>query len=602
LEYLFPHWLKVNRDLPTPPSAVPFSPMRSPIIHQKWLTIIILGAIVFIALLFRLHDLESRTIGHIEIYVPGIELPYELSDLGVRLTLWKTIAGTVKLEPHPPAYYILMLGWTKIFGTGILALRLPSVLFGVACIVLIYVLCLLEEDRFTGLLAAGMLAFNGLHIYWSQEAKLYIMGCFLGLLSTVLLVLMSKGGTRQKVSQILYLGSTLTGLATTVYFWPIFGAQMVWALIRDLGRKAAMPGLLRLQILIFILGSPLLAVAAYQGGREAYIRLDLLRDLSQFLQFGFLFEPDFWSGSPNPLSLSGTITLVLIALFLLIEGILARKDKESGGPFVVGPPSVFIALSGLLMFLIILGFAKWAIEHNPSRTIAVIATSMIPLSLPVIDVLLRRYWSHTQNLGVFLSEKFSSLSYLNSLNGLLVIVPVAMIAGLSFFTALFTSRGLLLFVPFFIIILCRGLALLVRRHLAWTVLILILVVVHVFSLQYWRQMTHSPTDYKGLAEQWIPRIENSDLIFVQRHWVTTPIFYYLKGDHYHFVGKNYTQEIEKNSASKIWVLSFPGLPPNEEIKRALTGYKSLMRLDARRIKAELYGRSTLNNKALVTDY
>jgi len=595
---LLPHWLKVKRDSPTPPSAVPFSPMRSPIIHQKWLTIIILGAIVLIALLFRLHNLESGTIGHIEIYVPGIELPYELSDLGVRLTLWKTIAGTVKLEPHPPAYYMLMLGWTKIFGAGILALRLPSVLFGVACIVLIYVLCLLEENRFTGLLAAGMLAFNGLHIYWSQEAKLYIMGCFLGLLSTVFLVLMPKGGARQKIAQFVYLGSTLAGLATTVYFWPIFITHMLWTLTEDWRKKTDIPRLFRLQILIFILGSPLLAVAAYQGGREPYIGLNLFRDLCQFLQFGFLFEPDFWSVSPNPLPLFATIALVLFTLFLLIRGILAKEDKERERPFMICPPSIFITLSGLLMSLIILGFAKWAHEHNPSRTIAVIATSMIPLSLPVIDVLLRRYWSDTQKMGIFLSEKFASLSYLNSLNGLLAMVPVGMIAGLSFFTPLFTSRGLLLFVPFFIIILCRGLALLVRRHLAWTVL----MVVHVFSLQYWRQMTHSPTDYKGLAEQWIPRIENSDLIFVQRHWVTTPIFYYLKGDHYHFVGKNYTQEIEKNSASKIWVLSFPGLPPNEEIKRALTGYKSLMRLDARRIKAELYGRSTLNNKALVTDY
>ena len=218
------------------------------------------------------------------------------------------------------------------------------------------------------------------------------------------------------------------------------------------------------------------------------------------------------------------------------------------------------------------------------------ATSMIPLSLPLIDFLLRRYWSHLQNVGIFLNEKFAPLSNLSSLNGLLAIVPVAMIAGLSFLTPLFTSRGLLLFVPFFIIILCRGLALLVRRHLSWIILILILVVVHVLSAQYWHQVTHSPNDYKGLAEQWVPQIKDSDLIFVQRHWVTTPIFYYLKGDHYHFVGKNYTEEIEKNPASRIWVLSFPGLPPNEEMKNALAGYESLMRIDARRIRAELYGR------------
>ena len=563
--------------------------MLSPRIPQKWLTIIILGSIVFIALLFRMDDLVSRTIGHIEIYVPGIELPYELSVPRPRLTLWITIRDAVATEPHPPAYYILMFGWNKIFGTGILALRLPSVLFGVACIVLIYVLCQLEEDRFTGLLAAGMLAFNGLHIYWSQEAKLYIMGCFLGLLSTVLLVLMSKGGTRQKFSQILYLGSTLAGLATTVYFWPIFTTQMIWVLIRDWRKKAAMPGLLRIQILIFILGSPLWALAAYQGGREPYIRLNLLRDLIQFLQFGFLFEPDVFSVSP-PLPLFATIALVLIALSLLIKGILAKKDKEGEKPFIVGPPSVFITLSGLLMFLIILGFAKYTHEKSPSRTIAIIATSMIPLSLPLIDLLLRRYWSHMQNLGIIFNEKFAFLSNLISLNGLLAVVPVAMIAGLSFFSPLLISRGLLLFIPYFIIILCRGLALLVRRHLPWIILVLILAVFHGFSVQHWHRVTHSPRDYKGLAEQWIPHIKNSDLIFVQPHWVTTPIFYYLKGDRYHFVGQDYLQAVRTRPDSKVWVLSFPRLSFPEELKNALIGYEPLMKIEAQRIRADLYGR------------
>jgi 4-amino-4-deoxy-L-arabinose transferase-like glycosyltransferase len=564
--------------------------MLSPRIHKKWLTIIILGAIVFAALLFRLHNLESRTIGHIEMYVPGIELPYELSDLGVRMTLRKTLSGTLQIEPHPPAYYILMLGWTKVFGSGILALRLPSVLFGVACIVLIYVLCLLEEDRFTGLLAAGMLAFNGLHIFWSQEAKLYIMGCFLGLLSTVFLVLMPKGGARQKIAQFVYLGSTLAGLATTVYFWPIFITHVLWTLTADWRKKTDMPGLFRFQILIFTLGSVLLAVAAYQGGREPYIGLNLFRDLCQFLQFGFLFEPDYWSVSPNPLPIFATIALVLFALFLVIKGTLAKKDKERERPFMVGPPSGFITLSGVLMFLIILILAKWAHEHNPSRTMAVIATSMIPLSLPAMDVLLRRYWSRLQNVGIFLSEKLASLSYLNSLNGLLAIVPVSMIIFLSIFTPLLTSRGSLLFIPYFIIILSRGLALLVRRRLSWIILVAILVVVHVLGMVYWRQVTHSPTDYKGLAEQWIPHIENSDLIFVERHWVTTPIFYYVKADHYHFVGKNYTEEIEKNPASRIWVLRFAGFRPNEEMKNALRSYRLLMRLDALRVKGELYGR------------
>jgi len=548
------------------------SPIRFLNIYQKWLTIIILVVIVFIALLFRLKNLDSRTIGHIEIYVPGIELPHELSDPQPRLTLLKTITGTVAAEPHPPAYYILMLGWTKIFGTDILALRLPSVLFGVSCIVLIYVLCALAEDKFIGLLAAGMLAFNGLHIYWSQEAKLYIMGCFLGLLSTVFLVLMSKGGTRQKVVQFLYFGSTLTGLATVVYFWPIFITHMLWTMTGDWRKKTAMPGLFRLQIFIFILGSPLWAVAAYQGGREPYIGLNLLKDLFQFFQFGFLFEQDFFSVPPNSMPMIVTIPLAFVALFLLIIGIHAKKDQESERPVFAGPSMVSITVTGFLMFVSILLFAKLAHEKNPSRTIAVLTTGTIPLFLPLIDLLVHRYWRRVQNMGIFLDTKYAPLSYLNSMNGLLVIVPIAMIAGLSFFTPLFTSRGLLLFVPYFIITLCRG------------------------------QVTHSPNDYKGLAEQWVSHIRKSDLIFVQRHWVSTPIFYYLKGYHYHFVGKNYTGETEKSPGSRVWVLSFPGLPPNEEMKNALANYKPLMKIDAKRISTELYGPPNLGNKALNTDY
>ena len=75
--------------------------------------------------------------------------------------------------------------------------------------------------RPVGALAAGLLAFNGHHVFWSQLAKMYSMACFLGLLSTVLLILASKDGARRLVFQFLYSGATLIGLATTVYFWPL---------------------------------------------------------------------------------------------------------------------------------------------------------------------------------------------------------------------------------------------------------------------------------------------------------------------------------------------------------------------------------------------
>src|SRR5262245_60581491 len=177
-----------------------------------------------------------------------------------------------------------MLGWTKWFGSSILPLRLPSLLFGVASVLLIYFLARHTEDTLTALLAAAMLAFNGLHLYWSQTARMYSMACFLGLLSTVLLVLIVKQVTRQRTYGILYVVFTVAGLATHVYFWPLFITQALWVFATNL-RTRLLPGLLRLQIFTFIVATPLVAIAVYQAGSTTPpTTLSPLRGVLQFLQ------------------------------------------------------------------------------------------------------------------------------------------------------------------------------------------------------------------------------------------------------------------------------------------------------------------------------
>ena len=160
--------------------------------RQKALAVVTLGLILIFGALLRVHNVEGPTLSHPEAYTPGIDLPRGLSNPNPRFSLWQTLAGTIAGEPHPPGYYIVMLGWTKWFGSSIFSLRLPSLLFGIASILLIYVLARYTEDALTALLAAAMLAVNGFHLYWSQIARMYSMACFLGLLSTVLLVLIVK--------------------------------------------------------------------------------------------------------------------------------------------------------------------------------------------------------------------------------------------------------------------------------------------------------------------------------------------------------------------------------------------------------------------------
>jgi hypothetical protein len=91
-----------------------------------------------------------------------------------------------------------------------------------------------------------------------------------------------------------------------------------------------------------------------------------------------------------------------------------------------------------------------------------------------------------------------------------------------------------------------------------------------------------------LASQWIPKIKDSDLIFVHRHWAITPIFYYLKENRYQFVGGNYSDEVQRHPGSRVWALALYGMPMKQEIKSALKDYQIEGRLHAYNIGALLF--------------
>ncbi len=558
-----------------------------------WHTIMVLGFIVILGTIFRLDHLDSRTMGHIEVYAPNIELPEEISDPLPRLTLWRTLKGSM-FEPHPPAWYISMWPYTKLFGTGLFIIRLPSVIFGVASILLIYVLGTLAENRLTALLGAGLLAFNGHHIFWSQIARPYSMACFLGLLSTVLLLLARRKGNPQRVFLWLYLVITLYGLSTTYYFWLLFAIQIFWVLLNSFVKKTVMFGLIRSQLFSVILASPLVTLAMFQS-RQSYLGSKFLLFLREFLQFGFLFEPDYINDLQNPLSTIERFSLPFLALLLLIMGLVAKRrwDIESNSNDISGPSLKQLALITAFAFICIMFAAKILIDVKPSKTYRILASGIIPLLIFLLIFLFHRYSANVHKIGVFLIKRKWLRGVPYALISFLAILPIIIIGVISLFIPFFASRHILIFTPYLLITLSRGIVYIsnkMRRFslILFTAIVLFLVNSHYSSIEYYKNRLSSPNDYKGLAKDWIPHIKNSDLIFVQPHYATTPIFYYLKADRYHFVGQNYTQEIRKFPESRVWVLSFEGIPPTKEMMANLVDYEPLMSIDALRIKAELY--------------
>jgi len=72
---------------------------------------------------------------------------------------------------HPPLFYLTLKAWTSVFGFSEISLRLPSVIFSLITVYLLF--------RFFGFWPALLLALNPLYLYYSQEARMYSLATLL---------------------------------------------------------------------------------------------------------------------------------------------------------------------------------------------------------------------------------------------------------------------------------------------------------------------------------------------------------------------------------------------------------------------------------------
>lgn len=78
-------------------------------------------------------------------------------------------------DVHPPLYFMLLHGWTALFGDGVFALRALSVLPGIATVFLGMWLVRLISTQRAALLAGLMLALLPIAVRYSQEVRMYAL-------------------------------------------------------------------------------------------------------------------------------------------------------------------------------------------------------------------------------------------------------------------------------------------------------------------------------------------------------------------------------------------------------------------------------------------
>ncbi|MBX2973461.1 MAG: glycosyltransferase family 39 protein, partial [Flavobacteriales bacterium] len=111
------------------------------------------------------------------------EMPFMHDELSALVRLYPSlretvVRGVIELDTHPPGVQVFEWCWTRLFGLGPLAVKLPFVLMGLAALPLIYRTGMAWTGAGTALLAVALLAVLQYGVLYGQLARPYAAGLF----------------------------------------------------------------------------------------------------------------------------------------------------------------------------------------------------------------------------------------------------------------------------------------------------------------------------------------------------------------------------------------------------------------------------------------
>jgi uncharacterized membrane protein len=207
-----------------------------------WFNILL---IALLALGLRLHLLGEQSLWRDEI----------ASVAFARLPLSQIWSVWMVHETNPPLYYTLLHVWIRLFGEGEFAVRSLSALIGTAAVVCAGVLGRKLKSERAGKIAALFTALSALQVYYSQEARGYMLAATATLLSLIAVAeLMSRltgaSKPRDRVAEygvwLLYVIATTTALYvhTTMALLPLLTSVYVtWLWVTRANKDVRFAGL-----------------------------------------------------------------------------------------------------------------------------------------------------------------------------------------------------------------------------------------------------------------------------------------------------------------------------------------------------------------------
>lgn len=331
------------------------------------------------------------------------------------------------VDIHPPLYYLLLHVWIQLFGSSVASVRLLSVVIGTLTVLLIYVTGRLLNRR-GALIAAFLLAISPLHIYYSQEVRMYGLVALLGLAAS-LFALQWDVEQRDSWNWAGYVLVATAALYTQYYAGFLLLALNLVVLVRWLrGRHGSqsLASWLAAQLTVFLLFLPWLW---YAGGKlVTYVRfkVGVEEDLSQgpLTYLGRHLAAFTWGHAEGALADSWWLGLVppvflVVALLFVLWRHFGEQGARKRAPGTLrgratGDPSFILHH---WMFALTLSFAVLAITllcgfvvnlvfpFNPPRSERLLLLAL-PSFLILITGTLVALWPSRRSLAITLTVLF----------------------------------------------------------------------------------------------------------------------------------------------------------------------------------------------------
>ena len=456
---------------------------------ENWIKIALL-LILLLAAFLRFYRLDAQSLWADEgnsVSLSGRSLPY--------------ITAGAAHDIHPPLYYYLLHFWMLVFGNSEFAIRVLSALLGTGLVYLTYLLGRYLSNHWLGLIAAFLSAISPFQVYYSQEARMYILLAALSALSVYSFIKLleaesSKARNTKRETRNTYLWAGLYIVATTFslythYSFPIIMVMQnllygIWLAV-SWRRGRAGVGVLHwvvVQLAVVALYWPWLPIALRQVSNWPSI--------SQPYGLLFVVQEAFSLFSLGPTAGMQHTSLLLLGFAVI---------------FIAGAwPSIHLSLSGR---------GRGRVDPTPTPT------------LPLRG-------------GSEQSPSLIPHCLIASLPLLYCLFPVLMMYALSLTRPAYRPKFFLVGSPAFSLILAQGILrlselagrkCLVTRYLLPVTCLLFITVASNNSLQnYYFDPQYARDDYRGIAH-YISALERKDdaiLLNAPNQW---EIFtYYYKGD------------------------------------------------------------------------